>query len=42
MVRTAFKLPLRQAEGLLASVLTLMDLTIAVHHKYSRLYETPH
>src|SRR5882757_1403695 len=29
MVRTAFKLPLRQAEGLLASVLTLMDLTIS-------------
>jgi transposase len=29
MMRTAFKLPLRQAEGLLASVLTLMDLTIS-------------
>jgi transposase len=29
MVRTAFKLPLRQAEGLMASVLTLMDLTIS-------------
>lgn len=29
MVRTAFKLPLRQAEGLLASVLTLMGLTIS-------------
>ena len=29
MVRTAFKLPLRQAEGLLASVLALMDLTIS-------------
>jgi hypothetical protein len=29
MVRTAFKLPLRQTEGLLASVLTLMDLTIS-------------
>jgi hypothetical protein len=28
MVRTAFKLPLRQTEGLMASVLTLMDLTI--------------
>ena len=26
MVRTAFKLPLRQTEGLMASVLTLMDL----------------
>ena len=29
MMRTAFKLPLRQAEGLLASVLSLMDLTIS-------------
>jgi hypothetical protein len=29
MVRTAFKLPLRQTEGLMASVLTLMDLTIS-------------
>jgi Transposase DDE domain len=29
MVRTALKLPLRQAEGLLASILTLMDLTIS-------------
>src|SRR3954469_20016414 len=29
MVRAAFKLPLRQAEGLMASVLTLMDLTIS-------------
>jgi hypothetical protein len=29
MVRTAFKLPLRQTEGLLASVLTLMDLMIS-------------
>jgi hypothetical protein len=29
MVRTAFKLPLRQAEGLMTSVLTLMDLTIS-------------
>src|SRR5215218_6093257 len=29
MVRTAFKLPLRQTEGLLASVLTLMELTIS-------------
>ena len=29
MLRTAFKLPLRQAEGLMASVLTLMSLTIA-------------
>jgi hypothetical protein len=28
MVRTAFKLALRQTEGLMASVLTLMDLTI--------------
>jgi len=28
MVRTAFKLPLRQTEGLMASILTLMDLTI--------------
>jgi hypothetical protein len=29
MVRTAFKLALRQTEGLMASVLTLMDLTIS-------------
>ena len=29
MVRTAFKLPLRQSEGLMASILTLMDLTIS-------------
>ncbi|MGI4941166.1 MAG: transposase [Janthinobacterium lividum] len=29
MVHTAFKLPLRQIEGLMASILTLMDLTIA-------------
>jgi hypothetical protein len=29
MLRTAFKLPLRQAEGLMASVLTLMSLTIS-------------
>jgi hypothetical protein len=28
MLRTAFKLPLRQTEGLMASVLTLMDLTM--------------
>src|SRR5882757_2896335 len=29
MLRTAFKLALRQAEGLMTSVLTLMDLTIS-------------
>jgi hypothetical protein len=29
MLRAAFKLPLRQAEGLMAPVLTLMDLTIS-------------
>jgi len=29
MLRTAFKLPLRQTEGLMASTLTLMDLTIS-------------
>ncbi len=29
LLRTAFKLPLRQTEGLMASVLTLMDLTIS-------------
>jgi hypothetical protein len=29
MVRMAFKLPLRQTEGLMASVLTLMDRTIS-------------
>jgi len=28
MLRTAFKLPLRQTEGLMASVLTLMSQTI--------------
>ena len=30
MLRTAFRLPLRQTEGLMASVLTLMDLTVSV------------
>ncbi len=30
MMRTAFKLPLRQTEGLMASVFTLMDLAISV------------
>ena len=29
MLRTAFKLPLRKTEGLMASVLKLMDLTIS-------------
>ncbi len=29
MVRTVFKLPLRQTEGLMASILTLMNLTIS-------------
>jgi hypothetical protein len=29
MVRTAFRLALRQTEGLMASVMTLMDLTIS-------------
>ncbi len=29
MVRTAFKLPLRQTQGFMASVFTLMDLTIS-------------
>jgi hypothetical protein len=29
MLRTAFKLPLRQTEGLLTSIFTLMDLTIS-------------
>ncbi len=29
MVRTAFKLAFRQTEGLMASVITLMDLTIS-------------
>jgi Transposase DDE domain len=29
MVRTAFRLGLRQTEGLMASVITLMDLTIS-------------
>ncbi len=29
MVRTAFKLPLRQTEGLMASVITLMGLTLS-------------
>jgi hypothetical protein len=38
MVRTAFKLGLRQTEGLMASVLTLMDLTISApdHSTISR------
>ena len=38
MLRAAFKLPLRQIEGLLASVLTLMDLTVSapVHTTVSR------
>ena len=38
MVRTAFKLPLRQTEGLMASVLTLMGLTISApdHSTVSR------
>ena len=30
MLRMAFKLPLRQAEGLMASVVTLMGRTISV------------
>ncbi len=29
MVRTAFKLAFRQTEGLMASVITLMDLTLS-------------
>jgi transposase len=38
MVRTAFKLPLRQTEGLMASVITLIDLTISApdHSTISR------
>ena len=38
MLRAAFKLPLRQTEGLMASVLTLMDLTISApdHSTVSR------
>jgi hypothetical protein len=38
MVRTAFRLALRQTEGLMASVITLMDLTISVpdHSTISR------
>jgi hypothetical protein len=38
MVRTAFKLPLRQTEGLMASVITLMDLAISApdHSTISR------
>jgi hypothetical protein len=38
MVGTAFKLPLRQAEGLMASVLTLMDLTISESDSNRRQY----
>jgi hypothetical protein len=36
MVRAAFKLPLRQTEGLMASVLTLMGLTLSApdHNGY--------
>jgi hypothetical protein len=42
LLRATFKLPLRQTEGLLASVLTLMDLTITVpdHTTVSRLAVT--
>ncbi len=42
MVRTAFKLPLRQTEGLMTSILTLMDLTISApdHTTVSRRAET--
>ena len=37
MVRAAFKLPLRQTEGLLASVIRLMGLTIAApDHSYGQ------
>jgi hypothetical protein len=38
MVRTAFRLALRQTEGLMASVMTLMDLTISApdHTRISR------
>jgi hypothetical protein len=38
MVRTAFRLPLRQTEGLMSSVITLMDLTISApdHSTISR------
>jgi Transposase DDE domain len=38
MVRTAVKLPLRQTEGLIASVMTLIDLTISApdHSTISR------
>jgi hypothetical protein len=38
MVRTAFRLALRQTEGLMASVITLMDLTISApdHSTISR------
>jgi hypothetical protein len=38
MVRTAFRLALRQTEGLMASVITLLDLTISVpdHSTISR------
>jgi hypothetical protein len=38
MLRAAFKLPLRQTEGLVASVITLMDLTISApdHTSVSR------
>ena len=38
MVRTAFKLALRQTEGLMASVITLMDLTMSApdHSTISR------
>lgn len=42
MVRTAFRLALRQTEGLMASVITLMDLTISApdHSTISRRAET--
>lgn len=42
MLRTAFKLALRQTEGLMTSVLTLMGLTISApdHSTVSRRAET--
>jgi hypothetical protein len=42
MVRTAFKLAFRQTEGLMASVITLMDLTLSApdHTTMSRRAET--
>jgi hypothetical protein len=37
MLRTAFRIPLRHAEGLMASVFSMMHLSLAVPDHYSSL-----